>query len=368
MSQQKYVKPITQSTFTPVQPRTLQRKCACGGTPGPDGECAECRQKRLALQRFATNQTEPAAVPPIVREVLHSPGQPLDPTTRTFMEARLGHDFGQVRVHNDAQAGESARVVNALAYTVGRNIVFGPRQYTPGTTAGRQLLAHELAHVVHQGQPEDRTGPGGSNIRLGPANSLQEREAEIASQQVASGVTPAHLGTSSLRPIQPTTLQRQLSSDYQLNLAIDERGRVEVTLSGPNLPVISNPTIGIRRNVDGTYDMMAGGRGKTVAASEVPAMLRGALGTAGKPSAPNARQVFRMPTCSGLRSPSGTRFMTYDEYRVSQMLSPDMLPMSAALYEARLQSCKQEPVELPKPLPQLQDAPLQTLPEGIAIA
>ena len=92
----------------------------------------------------------PSAVPPIVHEVLHSPGQPLDAATRAFMEPRFGHDFSRVQVHSDTKAAESAWAVNALAYTVGRNVVFGEGQYAPATTMGRKLLAHELTHVVQQ--------------------------------------------------------------------------------------------------------------------------------------------------------------------------------------------------------------------------
>jgi hypothetical protein len=65
-------------------------------------------------------------------------------------EAPAGIDFSQVRVHTDARAAESAREVNALAYTVGRNVVFGAGQYAPSTTEGRKLLAHELTHVAQQ--------------------------------------------------------------------------------------------------------------------------------------------------------------------------------------------------------------------------
>jgi hypothetical protein len=90
------------------------------------------------------------SVPPIVHEVLRSPGQPLDAATRAFFEPRFGYDFSQVRVHTDAKAAESARAVNALAYTVGRDVVFGAGRYAPGTTIGRRLLTHELAHVVQQ--------------------------------------------------------------------------------------------------------------------------------------------------------------------------------------------------------------------------
>ncbi len=109
----------------------------------------KCRKKKPLLQREAAG---PAAetVPPIVHEVLRSPGQPLDAETRAFMEPRFGHDFSRVRVHMDATAAESARAVNARAYTVGRNVVFGANQYAPGTHEGRRLITHELTHVVQQ--------------------------------------------------------------------------------------------------------------------------------------------------------------------------------------------------------------------------
>ena len=66
------------------------------------------------------------------------------------MEPRFGHDFGNVRVHFDARAAASARSVNALAYTVGHDIVFSDGAFAPDDPSGRSLLAHELAHVVQQ--------------------------------------------------------------------------------------------------------------------------------------------------------------------------------------------------------------------------
>src|ERR1041385_5790965 len=80
------------------------------------------------LQRRAANPRGSAKAPPIVHEVLRSPGQPLDASTRAFMEPRFGRDFGDVRVHTDGKAAESARAVNARAYTVGNNVVFGAGQ------------------------------------------------------------------------------------------------------------------------------------------------------------------------------------------------------------------------------------------------
>src|SRR4051812_27824647 len=142
------------STNTPARSHLLQRKCACGGTPGLDGECTECRKKRLSWQQHPTNQAEPATAP-IVNDVLRSSGQLLDPAARAFMEPRFGHDFGRVRVHTDARAAESAKAVNALAYTVGQDVVFDAGRYAPHTGEGARLLAHELAHTVQQERARD---------------------------------------------------------------------------------------------------------------------------------------------------------------------------------------------------------------------
>src|SRR5207245_8354207 len=132
-------------TTTPVQTGLLQRKCTCSQHTIAGGECTECHQKREGtIQRAAVSAASLNAVPPIVHDVLSSSGQPLDAGTRAFMEPRFGHDFSRVRVHTDARAAESARAVNALAYTVGRDVVFGSGQYEPGTSEGRRWMAHEL--------------------------------------------------------------------------------------------------------------------------------------------------------------------------------------------------------------------------------
>ena len=99
----------------------------------------------------------------LVHDVLRSPGRPLDAPTRAFFEPRFGRDFAAVRIHDDGQAAASARSVGALAYTVGRDIVFGTGEYAAGTDAGRRLLAHELAHAVQQ------------DVRQPPSEQYNER-------------------------------------------------------------------------------------------------------------------------------------------------------------------------------------------------
>jgi hypothetical protein len=83
-------------------------------------------------------------------EAIKSGGQPLTESTRGYFEQRFGHNFGDVRVHTDTEAAKAAKSLNARAFTIGRDVAFGPSQYGPETQAGKRLLAHELTHVVQQ--------------------------------------------------------------------------------------------------------------------------------------------------------------------------------------------------------------------------
>jgi hypothetical protein len=122
--------------------------------PQVSRKCVACEaEEERKLQRKEGGTTEGAAseAPASVHEVLRSPGQPLDPASRAYFEPRFRHDFSRVRVHTDDVAEQSAQGLNAHAYVVGHDIVFGAGQYAPGTHAGGRLLAHELTHVVQQG-------------------------------------------------------------------------------------------------------------------------------------------------------------------------------------------------------------------------
>ena len=184
--------------FTPLNGSILQRKCACGRHTVAGSECAECRKKRLNLQRQIAHPAEPAIVPPIVHEVLRSPGRPLDPATRAFMEPRFGHDFSQVRVHVDGKASESARAVNALAYTAGRDVVFDTGQYAIETPAGKRLLAHELTHVVQQGKI---VSPG-TSLTLLDVDGRAEDEADVAAYRIVADKLDGPVSTRSDMVIQ----------------------------------------------------------------------------------------------------------------------------------------------------------------------
>lgn len=179
------------TSFLPPAQGLLQRKCACGNHTVAGGECAECAKNKKGLQRklsigasndpleleadrvadqvmaaslnSAVNIIPPriqryawqaaeskGTAPASVDRVLASSGKPLEPAIRQDMESRFGHDFSQVRVHTGDAAEQSARDVNAHAYTAGNNVVFGAGRFAPGANEGRRLIAHELTHVVQQ--------------------------------------------------------------------------------------------------------------------------------------------------------------------------------------------------------------------------
>jgi hypothetical protein len=162
------------TSFAPMRGGLLQRKCASGGAAGSRGECASMRD---------SSTDHSSEIPPIVHEVLNSPGQPLDPATRALMERIFGHDFGNVRVHTDGKAADSARAVHAHAYTAGRDVVFGANEFAPATQQGRELIAHELAHTIQI----DRSGSGDVPARVPKPEEPAEIEAHRAAASVASG-------------------------------------------------------------------------------------------------------------------------------------------------------------------------------------
>jgi hypothetical protein len=139
-----------------------------------------------------------------------SQSQSLDAESRAFFESRFSYDFGKVRIHADAKAEQSARAVNAVAYTVGQDIVFGPGQYRPETPVGQWLLAHELTHVVQQSGAQPKAARSVKNTISSPDDPA-EQEAERVASAVSAGQT------ATVRPSARTSLiQRQ--ADYKLTM------------------------------------------------------------------------------------------------------------------------------------------------------
>lgn len=168
----------------------------------------------LFLQRAAGNASVGGLMGALEGEAERSPvrdvvgrggGEPLDDATREFMEARLGADFSDVRVHTGSSAAESAKSVSAQAYTVGSDIVFQEGRFDPTTHPGRRMLAHELTHVVQQRVGEVDGTPAAGGIRISNPSDRFERAAEASADRVMSGApVPA-----SPEPAASAAVQRQ---------------------------------------------------------------------------------------------------------------------------------------------------------------
>ena len=176
---------VADQVVTSPAPATLHRKCACTG----GATCPECQEEEVesakGIHRKAeqSSQQDTSVANDFVQAL--GPGYPLDPATRQSMESRFGQDFSRVRVHTDEGAAESARSINARAYTFGNDVVFDSGAYAPQATEGRKLLAHELVHVAQQRRDADRdtanfettNGKPEANPIQGPGRNLIHRRA-----------------------------------------------------------------------------------------------------------------------------------------------------------------------------------------------
>jgi hypothetical protein len=332
----------------------------CGSWHGSSSTCP-CHVSRLA--DTAAGQ---GPVPENVADTVREPGRPLDESVRRRMQERLGHDFGAVRVHAGERAEGSARGVGAVAYTVGEHVVLNPRRMPTGMSDRDSVLAHELVHTVQQGPLSGRRLPD----RISEPGDEHEDEAHRISGSPDRVAAPAPAGTVHRAPTP------EVENPAGISLTLREDGRLDVVVRGPKAPVVGKPAAGLRRNVDGTYTVVFGADEKVVSPSEIPPMLRGMVGGAAKGDV--APRSFRIPNCSSLRSVDQTRWMTYDEYRVSQMLSPGLMPLTPLFYEKLIGSCSPEiappaaPPVTPDPDPGPRSAPHEAMPplvpEGQAIA
>ena len=154
----------------------------------------------MGLQRAVGNAGAAAVIDEErspVHDVVSSGGTPLPGDLRTDMEGRFGTDFGDVRVHNDGAAHDSAKSVNAQAYTVGSNIVFQRDRYDPASDAGKHMIAHELTHVVQQRNgPVDGSDAGGGVKISDPSDRFEQAAVSNAdrlmSTPAATASAPSH--------------------------------------------------------------------------------------------------------------------------------------------------------------------------------
>jgi hypothetical protein len=183
-------------------------------------------------------------------------GRPLAESERAYFEPRFGTDFSLVRVHTGAQAAESARSVNAKAYTIGQDVTFGVGQYTPGTSEGRRLIAHELTHVVQQGEKSVFTHKKSLNVK----DENHTLDKTISKDTISEDLMIARdelPGPMSLPEQPPMTMA---------SWAPSERGRIAVSIALGEVGVREDPSGSNRGSCSdpgatrGCVDAYTGGR------------------------------------------------------------------------------------------------------------
>ena len=146
----------------------INRKCsACSMKQQNEDEEKDLKISRKSIDKIGNTELSPNRLS-LINSVLSDTGKPLNPSIRQFMEPRFGYDFGNVRIHaNDYATSRSAKSLNALAYTIGKDIFFGDKEYQPSSLEGKRLLAHELVHTIQQsnGEAVQRTIGDGHDLQ-----------------------------------------------------------------------------------------------------------------------------------------------------------------------------------------------------------
>lgn len=203
-------------------------------------------QRMLLTREARSDRHSDSSAPPIVSEVLSTPGEPLDPVAREEMQSSFGHDFGNVRVHADDRAAESATAVDALAYTVGQNVVFGRGQYAPQTHEGRTILAHELTHTIQQGDAAPT-----SDLTVTDPDSEVEHEADAAAEAaVARTIEPGSASPAIARTGAPATKTVTINFTHLHG----STGATASTITYANTNVYNQANIEIVKGTDVTID------------------------------------------------------------------------------------------------------------------
>jgi hypothetical protein len=256
----------------PTKLRVGKPSDACEQEAGRVADQVMCQDVReTARFASASESSGPDYAPPIVEEILNSTGEPLESANRSFFEQRFGRDLSRVRIHFDSRAAESARAMNASAYTVGHHVVFAPSNYAPASKSGQHLLAHELAHVVQQRsrpmlqrQPQDQAS---ENTRVGPlvqkflkGQATPEEKATLRKQLLAGQLSPAEV----------EALQNYLQEDFRTALGkalaplAGQKGQINITVGGPVKDVHKFFKAKLRVRLSGAAKTLASGFEGTV--------------------------------------------------------------------------------------------------------
>jgi Domain of unknown function (DUF4157) len=193
-------------------------------------KCVACEQedKDLMPKENGSGQIDEAAIDRVHRAV-QGGGQHLDDATRNFMEPRFGHDFSQVRIHADSQAAESAKGINARAYTLGQDVVFASGEYAPNTDSGKQLLAHELTHVVQQ------SGGIQTKLATGKSQNTHGQKADRQTEAVTS------LPKSAVHQQASDLIRKQTNQEISLFPQGSTSQQNSHSLQATNIPQESEP-------------------------------------------------------------------------------------------------------------------------------
>jgi hypothetical protein len=180
---------------------------------------------------------------------MHGGGKPLTESERGFFESHFGHDFSAVRIHTDARAAETARVLNAKAFTTSRDIAFGEGKYDPDTRKGKKLLAHELTHVLQQERRNNRKSesiskaqeqmlqrlpipPGPFERRTGPLPSGPPATATPAPSPPRQFTVPPHIEQAVNRTFQSVARNPQRYEYWFIQILLaPEYDRIRITLN-----------------------------------------------------------------------------------------------------------------------------------------
>ena len=185
---------VADRIVTSTDQPTIHRKCKC---EGGGASCPACEEEEVEEAKGIHRKAKPASSDSAAVRAdflpSSSPGQPLDSSIRSSMEPHFGRDFGDVRIHADAEADEAARQIDAVAFTHGSDIYFGKGIYNPTSGDGRRVLAHELTHVVQQGR-RGNLSPGPSRrttVTDGPSQNAAICTESSANSQLVMRLTPA---------------------------------------------------------------------------------------------------------------------------------------------------------------------------------
>ena len=236
----------------------------------------------LHLQRLAGNAAMGSLVQrdaeesPVKDVVGKGGGSSLDSGVRKEMESKLGHDFGDVRIHTDAKAAQAATSVQAKAFTSGTDVVFNAGNYQPDTSEGKHMLAHELTHVVQQRSgPVDGTSRGDGTKVSDPSDRYEQEAEATATSAMAGGSAGDHAGhdhgagsvqrdaEDDVQTMRDTSIQREEDEKEGVEVEAAESGSEEAKDTGADAgPVAGGPEMG------STEEAKDGGGGGDEAAEE----------------------------------------------------------------------------------------------------